>query len=105
MTAARTPAEDTPADPPVACSLTSTGLAAQAGRRERFATRAADRECSADPGELEITLTPPRRVDLKMARRCARLGAHRPVIQPVTEDGSDMEDVIKSARTTLTGRV
>jgi hypothetical protein len=105
MTAARTSAGDTPAGPPVACSLTAMGLAAQAGRWERIAARAAGCECSADLGGMEITITPPGRVDLEMARRYARLGVHWPVIQPVTEDGSDMEDVIESARMTLIGRV
>ena len=40
MTAAQTPADDTTASAPVACSLTVEGLAEQAGRWERIAARA-----------------------------------------------------------------
>jgi len=40
MTAAQTPADDTTASAPVACSLTREGLAEQAGRWERLAARA-----------------------------------------------------------------
>jgi hypothetical protein len=41
-------------------------------------------------GDLEITITPPGRVDAATARQYAELGVHRLVPQPVTEDGSDM---------------
>jgi hypothetical protein len=40
MTAAQTPADDTTASVPVACSLTVEGLAEQAGRWARIAARA-----------------------------------------------------------------
>jgi hypothetical protein len=40
MAAPRTPADDTAAEVPVACSLTRAGLAKQAGRWERLAARA-----------------------------------------------------------------
>jgi hypothetical protein len=40
MTAAQIPADDTAASVPVACSLTAAGLAEQAGRWVRLATRA-----------------------------------------------------------------
>ena len=40
MTAAQTPADDTTASVPVACSLTMEGLAEQAGRWARLAARA-----------------------------------------------------------------
>jgi hypothetical protein len=40
MTAPQTPADDTAAEVPVACSLTRAGLAEQAGRWERLAARA-----------------------------------------------------------------
>ena len=40
MTAAQTPADDTTASVPVACSLTMEGLAEQAGRWVRIAARA-----------------------------------------------------------------
>jgi len=55
-------------------------------------------------GELEITITPPGRIDRDTARRYADLGVHRLVIQPGTEDGSDMDELIGSAGTTLIGR-
>lgn len=56
-------------------------------------------------GDLEITITPPGRIDAATARRYADLGVHRLVLQPATEDGSDMEDLIESAGQTLVGRV
>jgi len=45
------------------------------------------------------------RVDAAAARQYADLGVHRLVLQPVTEDGSDMEDLIESAGQTLVGRI
>lgn len=66
---------------------------------------AADCDRPARLGELEITITPPGRIDLDAARRYADLGVHRLVIQPGTEDGSDMEEVIDSAAATLIGRL
>jgi alkanesulfonate monooxygenase SsuD/methylene tetrahydromethanopterin reductase-like flavin-dependent oxidoreductase (luciferase family) len=56
-------------------------------------------------GDLEITITPPGRVDAATARQYADIGVHRLVLQPVTEDGSDMEDLIESAGQRLVGRV
>jgi probable F420-dependent oxidoreductase len=56
-------------------------------------------------GDLEITITPPGRIDAATARQYADLGVHRLVLQPVTEDGSDMEDLIESAGQTLVGRI
>lgn len=63
--------------------------------------------CNRPPhlGELEITITPPGRIDPATARRYADLGVHRLVIQPGTADGSDMEELIDSAGTTLIGRI
>jgi hypothetical protein len=65
--------------------------------------RASDRPASL--GELEITITPPGPVDLETARRYADLGVHRLVIRSRTADGSDNEELIKSAGETLVGRV
>ena len=56
-------------------------------------------------GDLEITITPPGRVDAATAQQYAELGVDRLVLQPVTEDGSDIEDLIESAGQTLVGRV
>jgi hypothetical protein len=50
-------------------------------------------------------VTPPGRVDAATARQYADIGVHRLVIQPVTEDGSDIEDLIESAGQTLVGRI
>jgi probable F420-dependent oxidoreductase len=66
---------------------------------------AAECERPARLGDLEITITPPGRIDAATARRYADLGVHRLVLQPATEDGSDMEDLIESAGQTLVGRV
>jgi probable F420-dependent oxidoreductase len=66
---------------------------------------AAGCERPAHLGELEITVTPPGRIDLDTAHRYADLGVHRLVIQPGTQDGSDMDELIESAGTTLIGRV
>ena len=44
-------------------------------------------------------------VDAATARQYADIGVHRLVLQPVTEDGSDMEDLIESAGQTLIGRI
>jgi probable F420-dependent oxidoreductase len=59
----------------------------------------------ANLGELEITITPPGPIDLKTARRYADLGVHRLVIQPLTEDGSGIEELIESVGETLVGRL
>jgi probable F420-dependent oxidoreductase len=56
-------------------------------------------------GEVEITITPPGRIGLDTARRYADLGVHRLVLQPGTEDGSDMDELIDSAGTTFIGSV
>lgn len=56
-------------------------------------------------GELEITITPPGRIGLDTARRYADLGVHRLLIQPGTQDGSDMDELIDAAGATLIGRV
>jgi hypothetical protein len=56
-------------------------------------------------GELEITITPLGPVDLETARRYADLGVHRLVIRSRAADGSDTEELIKSAGETLVGRV
>ena len=66
---------------------------------------AAGCERPAHLGELEITITPPGRIDLDTARRYAELGVRRLVLQPGAEDGSDMDELIDSAGTTLIGRV
>jgi alkanesulfonate monooxygenase SsuD/methylene tetrahydromethanopterin reductase-like flavin-dependent oxidoreductase (luciferase family) len=59
----------------------------------------------ANLGELEITITPPGPVALKTARRYADLGVHRLVIQPLTADGSGIEELIESVGETLVGRL
>jgi probable F420-dependent oxidoreductase len=56
-------------------------------------------------GDLEITITPPGAVDVPTARRYADLGVHRLVLQPSTEDGSDMEELIRFAGQALIGRI
>jgi probable F420-dependent oxidoreductase len=56
-------------------------------------------------GPLEITITPPRMVDLDTARRYADLGVHRLAIQPSTMVGSVMDDLIQEVGETLIGRV
>jgi probable F420-dependent oxidoreductase len=66
---------------------------------------AAGCERPAHLGELEITITPPGQIDLDTARRYADLGVDRLVIQPGTEDGSGMDELIDSAGTTLIGHV
>lgn len=66
---------------------------------------AADCERPGHLGELEITVTPPGRINLDTARRYADLGVHRLVIQPGTVDGSDMDELIETASATLIGRV
>ncbi len=59
----------------------------------------------ANLGELEITITPPGPIDLETARRYADLGVHRLVIQSLTTDGSDIEELIESVGKTLVGRL
>jgi probable F420-dependent oxidoreductase len=78
------------------------GQTAEALARLRQVAGGCDRP--AGLGELEITITPPGPVDLRTALRYADLGVHRLVIQPGTEDGSDVEDVIASAGEKLIGR-
>ncbi|MBO0770020.1 MAG: TIGR03619 family F420-dependent LLM class oxidoreductase [Actinobacteria bacterium] len=77
--------------------------AARTLTRLRKAVAGCDRPASL--GELEITITPPGRIDPDTARRYADLGVHRLVLQPGTEDGSDMDELIDSAGTTLIGRL
>jgi probable F420-dependent oxidoreductase len=66
---------------------------------------AATCERPAHLGELEITITPPGRIDLETARGYAELGVHRLVLQPGAQDGSDMDELIDSAGAALIGRV
>jgi probable F420-dependent oxidoreductase len=54
---------------------------------------------------LEITVTPRGPVDAASARRYADLGVHRLVVQPATEDGSDIEELIDTVGGTVLGRV
>lgn len=63
----------------------------------------ADCDRPTDLGELEITVTPPGRIDRDTARRYADLGVDRLVLQPGTADGSDMDELIDSAGNTLIG--
>jgi alkanesulfonate monooxygenase SsuD/methylene tetrahydromethanopterin reductase-like flavin-dependent oxidoreductase (luciferase family) len=56
-------------------------------------------------GEFGITIAPLGSIDLDTARRYAGLGVHQLAIQPGTEDGSDMEEVIESTGTTPIGRL
>jgi probable F420-dependent oxidoreductase len=72
---------------------------------EQLRTVAAGCDRPASLGELEITITPPGPVDLETARRYADLGVHRLVIRSRATDGSDTEELIKSAGETLVGRV
>jgi probable F420-dependent oxidoreductase len=71
----------------------------------RLRTIAAGCERPAGLGELEITVTPPGPVDAATARRYADLGVHRLVVQPATEDGSGMEELIGTVGGSLAGRV
>jgi probable F420-dependent oxidoreductase len=80
-------------------------VAETAAALSRLREVAAGCERPAGLGELEITITPPGRVDLDTARRYAALGVHRLVLQPGTEDGSDMDELIDSAAATLIGRL
>ena len=66
---------------------------------------AARYERPAGLGPLEITITPPRMVDLDTARRYADLGVQRLAIQPPTMVGTAMDDLIREAGDTLIGRV
>jgi probable F420-dependent oxidoreductase len=72
---------------------------------DRLRRVAARCERPAGLGELEITVEPPGRIDLDTARRYADLGVDRLVLQPVTEDGSDMDELIDTTAATLIGRV
>ncbi|HEX5295011.1 MAG TPA: TIGR03619 family F420-dependent LLM class oxidoreductase [Streptosporangiaceae bacterium] len=71
---------------------------------DRLRRVAARCERPAGLGELEITVEPPGRIGLDTARRYADLGVHRLVLQPVTEDGSDMDELIDTTAATLIGR-
>ena len=59
----------------------------------------------AELGDLEITVTPPGAVDVDTARRYADLGVHRLAVQPLSMEGSAMDELIKSVGETLVGRV
>ncbi|HEU5475608.1 MAG TPA: TIGR03619 family F420-dependent LLM class oxidoreductase [Actinophytocola sp.] len=59
----------------------------------------------AELGELEITITPPGRLDLDTARRYADLGVHRLVVQPSSMDGTEIDDLIRTTGSTLIGRI
>ncbi|MFF0268884.1 LLM class F420-dependent oxidoreductase [Kribbella sp. NPDC004536] len=59
----------------------------------------------ADLGPLEITVTPPGAVDAATAKEYAALGVDRLVLQPTTDDGSDFEQLIRSAGRELVGQV
>ena len=56
-------------------------------------------------GPLEITITPPRMVDVDAARRYADLGVHRLAIQPEAMVGLAMDALIQEAGDRLIGRV
>lgn len=56
-------------------------------------------------GPLEITITPPRVIDVDTARRYADLGVHRLAIQPATMVGSAMDELIQEVGNTLIARV
>ena len=66
---------------------------------------AARHERPASLGPLEITITPPRMVDVDTARRYADLGVHRLAIQPPTMVGTAMDGLIREVGDTLIGRV
>lgn len=52
-------------------------------------------------GPLEITITPPGPVDAALAKEYAALGVDRLILQPSTDDSTDIEEVIHSAATHL----
>ncbi|MGW6278000.1 TIGR03619 family F420-dependent LLM class oxidoreductase [Kribbella sp. NPDC055071] len=56
-------------------------------------------------GPLEITITPPGAVDAQTAKEYVALGVDRLVLQPTTSDGSDLEEVVRSAARELIGKV
>ncbi|MEU4193640.1 LLM class F420-dependent oxidoreductase [Kribbella sp. NPDC026611] len=56
-------------------------------------------------GPLEITITPPGPVHAQTAKEYAALGVDRLVLQPTTPDGSDLEEVIRSAERDLIGKL
>lgn len=76
---------------------------AQALRAIQEAARRYERP--SELGELEISITPPGTVDIKMARRYAEMGVHRLVVRPATMDGAAIDDLIKRVAETLIGRV
>jgi probable F420-dependent oxidoreductase len=54
---------------------------------------------------LEITVTPPGPVDAATARSYADLGVDRLVVQPATDEGSNMERLIDTVGDTIVGTV
>jgi probable F420-dependent oxidoreductase len=55
----------------------------------------------AELGGLEITITPPGRIDRSTARRYADLGVRRLVLQPGSEDGEDLDELIDTTGATM----
>jgi probable F420-dependent oxidoreductase len=77
---------------------TGHALAALRGAAGRYAR-------PTELGELEITITPPRMVDVETARRYADLGVHRLAIQPHTMEGNAIDELIEAVSETLIGRI
>jgi alkanesulfonate monooxygenase SsuD/methylene tetrahydromethanopterin reductase-like flavin-dependent oxidoreductase (luciferase family) len=80
-------------------------LAATAKALSELREAASRFERPAALGDLEITITPPGRIDVDTARRYADLGVRRLAIQPQSMDGSAMDDLITTVGETLVGRV
>jgi probable F420-dependent oxidoreductase len=59
----------------------------------------------AELGELEITITPPRALDLDTALRYAELGVHRLAVQPETMEGAAIGELIATTGEGLIGRL
>jgi alkanesulfonate monooxygenase SsuD/methylene tetrahydromethanopterin reductase-like flavin-dependent oxidoreductase (luciferase family) len=55
-------------------------------------------------GPLEISITPPRPVDLDTARRYAEAGVHRLILQPDEPGAAAMETLIRTTAESLIGR-
>lgn len=64
----------------------------------------AESDRPAELGDLEITITPPGRIDRATARRYADLGVRRLVLQPGSDDGDDLDELIDTTGATMIGR-
>jgi probable F420-dependent oxidoreductase len=73
---------------------TATALAALRAAADRYGR-------PEELGDLEITITPPGIPDLDTARRYAEVGVHRLTLQPLTMDGTAIDDLITHTAETL----